>query len=402
MACEKLILKNNGSITAKFTYRGCANNTLYNNISIEPNEIKQIWAKEGTFFTDSTSIEKLKPTTITSTICTTSPSLRVTFSPQIAVYSRTAPISVTEWYIEGSSNFKMVVDWGDGIINVYENSNNYIPAHTYLTNDNYIASITFDNPNIVTGLNLGYNGGNGVSDIIGVNILTNLVYLYLYDNLISNFNPVVELPSTLKELDLSTNPITSFNPTYELPSQLEYLGLYGTNISIFDPTLPLPSTIRNLTLNDNNIEVFNPTLALPSNLENLILFGNQITEFNPSLPLPSNLLSIDLSNNLLTSFNPIQMLPVTLQGLNLSGNLMDQFYPNNFLPMTINNFNISNNVLTEFGVNNALVFLDSNGFTSGNFYLNGTGNHVVTSGPPDGLTALFNLISRGCSLFVNT
>lgn len=391
MACEKLILKNNGSTTAKFTYRGCANNTLYSNISIAPNEIKQIWAKEGTYFTESQSIEKLKPTIITSTICTTSPSLRVTFESQ-----------TVEWFIEGSSNFKMVVDWGDGIVSVFDGLSSYTPSHTYLTTDNYIANITFNNTNIITNLNLGYNGGNGISEVSGVNILTNLVYLYLYNNLLTSFNPILELPSTLKELDLSNNPIISFDPTYELPSQLDYLGLYSTNISVFDPTLPLPSTIRNLKLDNNNIEVFNPTLPLPSNLENLILFNNQISEFNPTLPLPSNLLSIDLSNNALTTFNPTQTLPITLLGLNLSGNLLDQFYPNNYLPLSIINLNISSNILTEFGVNNALIFLDNNGFSGGTFYLNGTGNHVVTSGPPDGLTALFNLISRGCTLFVNT
>jgi hypothetical protein len=125
-------------------------------------------------------------------------------------------------------------------------------------------------------------------------------------------------------------------------------------------------------------------------------------DFNPTIPLPSGLLTLDLSYCLITNFNPSIPLPSTIMTLNLSNNKMTLFLPNYYPPLTIISFNISNNLLSDNSINDTLIMLDNNGYSSGNFYLNGVGNGNATYGPPDGINAMLNLISRGCGIYVNT
>ena len=66
-----------------------------------------------------------------------------------------------------------------------------------------------------------------VSTVLSVGAISNLNFLGLAENNITNFNPINTIPNTVTYLDLSNNQIESFNPTLNLPNTLTDLSLHS-------------------------------------------------------------------------------------------------------------------------------------------------------------------------------
>ena len=279
--------------------------------------------------------------------------------------------------IQGSANFNMTVNWGDGITSTFSNNTSFNPTHTYTTSGTYVVQVGFSNCSLINTLQV--LGGNIYSPLIGISgleSLSSLVTLYLYRTKLTSFNPSVALPSTLQNLHIEYCSLSSFNPTLPLPTNLQFLSLNNNDIPSFNPTLPLPTNLQYLVLDSNLIPSFNPTLPLPNSLVFISISANLLTTFNPTLPLPTNLFYLGMSYNQITSFNPLVITMRTLGQLSLSTNLLD----------------VSN-------VNGILTRMDTIPFTSPQPRLLELQFQTPPASPSGaGITAKVNLISRGWSV----
>ena len=142
--------------------------------------------------------------------------------------------------IQGTGNFTLTVDWGDGSTNIYNGSNAYNPSHTYDSTDDYFITFSVDNCNLIVSLD--FNSWR-IVDVIGLEYLPSLKTLILRKNNLSFFNPSQPLPNSLQTLDLSENLLTSFNPSQSLPTTLTTINLYLNNLN----TLNVNTTLYNLS-----------------------------------------------------------------------------------------------------------------------------------------------------------
>jgi Leucine-rich repeat (LRR) protein len=207
------------------------------------------------------------------------------------------PGNTQNWFIQGSSNFNMSVNWGDGRTSAYTGSDNYQPTHTYTANTTYTATTILSDTTLINYLDLssGY-GNNRLRDITGLESLTTLYSLILAGNIITNLDSRIStLPSSVQTLDLSYNSISAFTPTNILQG-LNSLYLNNNLLTGFTPTIQFPLDFNTLYLNNNLITTFNPSFPLLG-LQTLNLSYNSITNFTPSQPLSSVLQTLDLSYN---------------------------------------------------------------------------------------------------------
>jgi len=182
--------------------------------------------------------------------------------------------SFAYWYIAGSDIFDMSINWGDGSPTEFYSTDYLEISHSFLTSP-ATATIVFADNTIITQIDLTPNYGdsgayNGVTNITGLDILTNLQYLSLDGNLFSTFTST--LPNSLLGLGLSSNQLTTFNST--LPSSLTSLGLASNQLTTFNSTLP--SSLTSLGLASNQLTTFNSTL--PNSITNLNLSNNQLIQ----------------------------------------------------------------------------------------------------------------------------
>lgn len=164
-----------------------------------------------------------------------------------------------------------------------------------------------------------------IIDIKGVGNIQNVEYLYLTDNLLTEFNPAYALPSSLIQLYLNYNQLTTFAPTLPLPSSLSILEFTSNQLSSLSMdalVASLPNSLTRLDLAANPIITFNPNVALPSSLLELSLNVAQIVTFNPTIALPSSLQLLGLNLNSIVSFSPTVALPTSINLLDLSYNQM--------------------------------------------------------------------------------
>lgn len=223
-------------------------------------------------------------------------------------------------------NFDITAGW-EVSASVYD-KNSFI---SYLES-NGLTNITITNFSLVDNRLTCYLSANGTSitfDFVSIsefNKIGNIIglqELILSGSNLSNFDPIVPLPESLKKLELNSNTIPlTFNPSIVLPSNLETLTVEYCQMEEFDPSLPLPNSILNLNLQGNFFTEFNPSVPLPSSLSELLLGANTITDFNPSITLPSSLATLNLAYNQIVSFNPSIALPESLVVLELSNNQM--------------------------------------------------------------------------------
>ena len=310
---------------------------------------------------------------------TQTPTLTMYYQQLTAVFNSTG--NTQSWFVQGSSNFTMTVNWGDGNTNNYTGANNYQPTHTYSTQGDYTARIAFSNTSLITYLDISTSyGDNRLKSIVGLENLTSLNTLILGGNLLTSFNPSSSLADSIQTLDLSYNDLTTFAPG-----------------------LPLPYGLVNLYLNDNSITTFTPVEPLPLTLQNIFLNNNLLTNFNTSYPM-INVVNLILNNNSITGFTPTQPLPISLEVLNLSNNLITNFSPATPFAISMSELYLNNNSLSSSGINNTLVYLS--GVTTWIsptknltlFNQNGGGCLVNSS---IGYTAYQRLISTGWTIDVD-
>jgi Leucine-rich repeat (LRR) protein len=266
---------------------------------------------------------------------TPTPTITSPSSGQTTVRMVFVPTGNTQnWFIQGSSNFTMSVNWGDGRTSAYTGSDSYQPTHPYSANTTYTATTTINDGSIINYLDISSSyGNNRLRDITGLENLTSLYSLMLGGNIITNFDSRIStLPSSVQTLDLSYNSITGFTPTN------------------------VPQGLTNLYLNNNLLTGFTPTIVFSQNFTNLYLNNNLITNYNPSQLIPT-IQTINLSNNLITNFSPYQPLPSALQTLNLSYNSIATFSPTLPFPNTMGDLYLNDNLLITSAIDNVLNYL---------------------------------------------
>lgn len=275
------------------------------------------------------------PTKSVTPTPTKTPTSTPASSGQTTVRMVFAPTGNTQnWFIQGSSNFTMSVNWGDGRTSAYTGSDSYQPTHPYTANTTYTATTTINDGSIINYLDISSSyGNNRLRDITGLSGLTSLYSLMLGGNVITNFDDRIStLPSSVQTLDLSYNSITGFTPS------------------------SAPQGLTNLYLNNNSLTGFTPTIVFSQNLTNLYLNNNLITNYNPSQLIPT-IQTINLSNNSITNFSPYQPLPSALQTLNLSYNSIATFAPTLPFPNTVGDLYLNDNLLITSAIDNVLIYL---------------------------------------------
>lgn len=178
--------------------------------------------------------------------------------------------------------------------------------------------------------------GKSISDLTGLEYLTNVQRLYLADNNISAV-PQISSLTKLTTVDLSGNHITDVTPLDKIVNinsprfgshgaELVTLNLANNRISDVTHLKLDNSTISNLVtlnLSGNAITDVTPLAGL-YNVTSLNLAGNRVTDLRPfARPNPSDiplrsLTNLNLSNNGITDANGLQDL--TAVNINLAGN----------------------------------------------------------------------------------
>ncbi|MBC1379883.1 hypothetical protein HB840_15310 [Listeria innocua] len=133
----------------------------------------------------------------------------------------------------------------------------------------------------------------GIVDISGIENLTNLISLDLYDNKVSNIKPLKNLIK-LEILNLNLGLVLyDLSPLSSL-TNLTNLSLEANRISDIRPLANL-TNLKTLNLNANSISDLSPLEHLV-NLTKLDLFYNLISDVSPLSSL-TNLTSLQLANN---------------------------------------------------------------------------------------------------------
>lgn len=135
--------------------------------------------------------------------------------------------------------------------------------------------------------------GQNISDISGIENLTNLNSLYLGGNPISNLQPLEKL-SNLETLNLVGCQISDITSISKL-SNLQFLFLSDNNIQNITDISKL-TKLQYLSLDNNKINDVSPLLYL-SNLTDLEISNNQITDSSPLIKLDSQLKRKDYEVN---------------------------------------------------------------------------------------------------------
>jgi len=183
-----------------------------------------------------------------------------------------------------------------------------------------------------------------IADLTGLEYCTNLDYLYLYLNQITDISPLASLTnltrlgldgnywivdisplanlSSLVSLSLGVTGISDLSPVANL-TNLKYLYLYSNQISDISPLANLTS-LTFLSLDDNQISDLSPVANLTS-LTSLSLGGNQISDISPLASL-SSLVSLVLHRNPISDFSPLASL-TKLTTLDLRQNQISDLSP---------------------------------------------------------------------------
>ncbi len=196
-----------------------------------------------------------------------------------------------------------------------------------------------------------------ISDIRGVEYMTNLRDLTLNDNNISDLNPLINL-NKLEYLELVNNNISDLQG---LPhnsdgtnTNLLSLNIEGNNVHNLD-LLENFSALRDITASSNQIDsVFDPSML--SNLRYLRLNDNSISDISSLAKLSTTIEQIKLSDNGITNIDPLSTI-YSLTELRLTGNPISNidslFHSINLSTLYVNRTNISKiEVLKTLAENN--------------------------------------------------
>lgn len=146
-----------------------------------------------------------------------------------------------------------------------------------------------------------------IVDVTGLEHATDLIWLNLARNEISDLQPLTEL-IRLKTLYLWVNPISDISPLTNLVN-LKALDLGGCQISDLRPLANL-MWLEYLNLHYNDIENIIPLVNL-KNLTELSLSHNQIIDVSPLANL-TNLKKLWIQNNKIIDHSPLDALSLTI------------------------------------------------------------------------------------------
>lgn len=147
-------------------------------------------------------------------------------------------------------------------------------------------------------------GDNNISDLTPISNMTGLQSLFLHNNDITDIEPLANM-TNLQELTLNNQDIQDISVISNMP-HLTYLNLQNTNTTDISALANL-NEIELLGLNNNNISDLTP-LANNSSVSSLNLSGNNISDVSPLANL-TNISSLDLSNNHIADISPLASLP---------------------------------------------------------------------------------------------
>lgn len=162
---------------------------------------------------------------------------------------------------------------------------------------------------------------NSISNVTALSVLTGLTYLTIFDNSIVDLSPLSKL-TNLTYLSLHTNNITDMSALSVLTS-LDYLSIGGNSINDLNPLSSL-NVLTRLYLFDNSINDVSPLSTLTS-LTHLALDQNSITDLSPLSGL-TNLTFLNLGTNNISDINPLSGL-TNLNGIILSNNNVSDIGP---------------------------------------------------------------------------
>jgi len=173
----------------------------------------------------------------------------------------------------------------------------------------------------LTNLALLNLNNNQIINIGPLKDLTNLTHLNLDNNQISNIEPLKDL-TNLTNLDLATNQMSDIEPLKGL-TKLTHLNLAANQMSNIEFLKGL-TNLTNLDLAANQMINIEPLKGL-INLTNLDLATNRINNIE-SLKGLTNLTNLDLATNQMSNIDPLKCL-TKLTHLDISTNQMSTIEP---------------------------------------------------------------------------
>ena len=206
----------------------------------------------------------------------------------------------------------------------------------------------------------GENLTRGISNLTGLEYATNLVFLFLRNNAITDLSPLAGL-TKLEELHLSNSEPRDISLLIDLSPLAGLNNLYslelGNNaITDLSPLTGL-TKLEELELYGNAITDLSPLTGL-NNLVTLILSGNAITDLSPLAGL-TQLSELDLSGNAITDLSPLTGLN-NLVTLILSGNAITDLSPLTGLTQ-LRSLLIYDNPLSATSINRFIPIIEANG-----------------------------------------
>ena len=207
----------------------------------------------------------------------------------------------------------------------------------------------------------------GIRDLTGLDFATNLTYLHLYANDITDISPLAGLTNlTYMNIAFSTN-ITDISPLAGL-TNLKFLSLIKTNITDISPLAGLTNLMDLDLAYISYIEDIS-SLAGLTNLTRLRLSGADITDISPLAGLTNmtelhldftnvtdisplanftNLTRLNLANTNITDISPLAGLTNLTELLLHSNNIADISLLANFTNLT--RLNLANNNITDISL----------------------------------------------------
>jgi|GEM_PF-2213997 len=168
---------------------------------------------------------------------------------------------------------------------------------------------------------LGNTEGKHITNLSGIENLTNLTLLNLSNNQISNIEPLKGL-TNLTNLNLASNQMSNLEPLKGL-TKLISLNLNTNQISNIESLKGL-TRLTELNLDTNKMSNIEPLKGL-TKLTDLNLASNQMSNIEPLKKL-TNLTDLNLASNQMSNIGPLMGL-TKLTDLNLDTNNIKDFSP---------------------------------------------------------------------------
>ena len=143
----------------------------------------------------------------------------------------------------------------------------------------------------------------GIHDLTGLQFATNLEWLHLGENQISNLSPIAGLIN-LKVLRFSRNNVSDLSPIAGLIN-LRYLAFHTNNVSDLSPIARLIN-VEVLRFSVNNVSDLAPLVGL-INLKHIFSWGNPVSDLSPLTGL-TKMEEIDICGADLSDLTPLARL----------------------------------------------------------------------------------------------